>query len=139
MITSGIALLRQMNQTMWLPLFLSVLAKAYADAGQQDEATFYIDEAITTLQTTGERWCEADTHRIAGEVVLLSPVPDTAKAETYFKCSLSVARQQQAKSWELRTAMSLARLWRDQGKVQQRANCLLRFTDGSRRGSTRAI
>jgi predicted ATPase len=49
----------------------------------------------------------------------MSSQPDMAKAETYFERALEVARQQQAKSWELRAAMSMARLWRDQGKVQQ--------------------
>ena len=57
--------------------------------------------------------------RLAGEVALLSSKRDFAKAEKYFDRALAVARQQQAKSWELRAAMSLARLWRDQGKVQQ--------------------
>jgi predicted ATPase len=57
--------------------------------------------------------------RNAGEVALKSPEPDAAKAEAHFGRALSVARQQQAKSWELRAAMSLARLWRSQGKVQQ--------------------
>jgi predicted ATPase len=58
-------------------------------------------------------------HRTAGEIALLSPNLDAAKAEGYFERALTVARQQQAKSWELRAAMSLARLWRNQGKVQQ--------------------
>jgi predicted ATPase len=53
---------------------------------------------------------------MAGEIALMSPEPDAAKAETYFESALAVARKQQAKSWELRGAMSLARLWRDQGK-----------------------
>src|SRR4029077_17105332 len=57
--------------------------------------------------------------RIAGDIALLSPEPDAAKAEVYFERALAVARNQQAKSWELRAAMSMARLWRDQGKVQQ--------------------
>jgi predicted ATPase len=53
---------------------------------------------------------------VAGEIALLSQEPDTAKAQAYFERALAVARQQQAKSWELRAAMSMARLWRDQGK-----------------------
>jgi predicted ATPase len=57
--------------------------------------------------------------RLAGEVALLSPRTDATEAQTHFECALDVARQQQAKSWELRASMSLARLWRDQGKVQQ--------------------
>ena len=68
------------------------------------------------MEITKERWWEADIHRIAGEIALLSPEPDAVKAEGYFDRALEVARKQQAKSWELRAAMSMARLWRDQGK-----------------------
>ena len=73
-------------------------------------------------------------HRIAGEIALKSPAPDTQKAEKHFERALSVARQQQMKSLELRAAMSLARLWRDQGKVQQARELLAPvygwFTEG---------
>ena len=69
---------------------------------------------------------EAEVHRIAGEIALKSPQPDATKAETFFKRALAVARQQQAKSWELRAAMSLARLWRDQARCAKRVNCSLR-------------
>ncbi len=73
-------------------------------------------------------------HRIAGEIALKSPQPEAAKAETYFERALSVARQQQAKSWELRAAMSMARLWRSQGKSQQARELLAPvytwFTEG---------
>ena len=92
------------------------------------------DQAITVVQTTNERWSEAEVHRITGEVVLISPDRNAAKAEDYFERALTVARQQQAKSWELRAAMSLARLWRDQGKVQQARELLAPvygwFTEG---------
>ena len=134
MINSGISSFRSNNQTFWFPLFLSTLAIAYAENGQTDEARRCVREAITTLQTTGERWCEADIHRIAGEIALKSPKSDAAKAQEYFERALAVARQQQAKSWELRAAMSLARLWRDQGKVQQARELLAPvygwFTEG---------
>jgi predicted ATPase len=73
-------------------------------------------------------------HRIAGEVALKSLAPDTEKAEKYFERALGVARQQQAKSWELRAAMSMARLWRDQGRPQQARELLAPvyawFTEG---------
>jgi predicted ATPase len=71
------------------------------------------------VQTTKESWYEIDIHRIAGEIALKSPEPNAAEAEAYFERALAVARQQQAKSWELRAAMSMARLWRSQGKTQQ--------------------
>jgi predicted ATPase len=72
--------------------------------------------AETAIETSEERWHEAEFDRIAGEIVLISPQPDAAKAEAHFERALSVAHQQQTKSWELRAAMSMARLWRDQGK-----------------------
>jgi hypothetical protein len=61
----------------------------------------------------------SEVNRIAGEIALMSFEPDPAKAETYFERAVAVAREQEAKSWELRAAMSMARLWRDQGKRQQ--------------------
>ena len=117
-----------------MPTGLSYLAHAYAELGQFDDAWRCIGEALTAVETTKERWCEADVHRIAGEIALLSPEPDMAKAEAYFERALAVARAQQAKSWGLRAAMSMARLWRDQGKPQQ-ARALLApvygwFTEG---------
>ena len=76
-----------------------------------------IAEALTVVEKTKESWCEAEICRIAGEVARLPPLPDDGmKAEAYFERALLVARAQQAKSWELRAAMSVARLWRDHGK-----------------------
>jgi predicted ATPase len=68
------------------------------------------------VETTKETSFEAEVNRIAGEIALKSPERDGAKAQAYFDRALTVACQQQAKSWELRAAMSMARLWRDQGK-----------------------
>ena len=77
---------------------------------------------------------EAEANRAAGEVACKSPEPDTTKAAKCFERALSIARQQQAKSWELRASMSLARLWRDQGKVRQARELLAPvygwFTEG---------
>jgi predicted ATPase len=93
-----------------------------------------IGEAITTVETTKERWFEAEANRIAGEIALLLPEPDVAKAEACFERALAVARKQQAKSWELRAAMSMARIWRDQGRRQQARDLLVpvysSFTEG---------
>jgi predicted ATPase len=86
------------------------------------------------MNANKERWWEAEANRTAGVIVLLSPASDAAKAEAYFEHALAVARQQQAKSWELRAAMSLARLWRDHGKPQQARELLAPvygwFTEG---------
>ena len=117
-----------------LTAWLSYLVKAHADLRQFDDAWRCIGEAIGTVERTKERWWDAEVNRIAGEVALQSTEPDAAKAETYFKRALDVARQQQAKSWELRAAMSLARLWRNQRKVQRARELLAPvygwFTEG---------
>ncbi len=122
------------SNTVGCRCILSHLASAYAELGQFDDAWRCIGEAMTAVETTKERWCEAEVHRIAGEIALKSPEPDAAKAEAYFERALAVARQQQAKSWELRAAMSMARLWRDQGKRQQARELLAPvygwFTEG---------
>jgi predicted ATPase len=134
MITAGIIAFRSTGTTLWMPLWLSYLAGAYGALGQFDDAWCSIREAMTAIETTKERWCEAEANRIAGEIVRLSAEPDTIKAQVYFERALAVARQQQAKSWELRAAMSLARLWRDQGKVQDACELLAPvygwFTEG---------
>jgi predicted ATPase len=118
-ITSSITALRSTGSTMYLPLRLPYLATAYAEVGQFDDAWLCIDEAITAVETTNERWGEAEAHRTGSEIALLLPDPDAAKAQTYFERALQIARQQHAKSWELRAAISMARLWRDQGRTQQ--------------------
>ena len=134
MITSALMSWRSTGATYWVPLLLSYLARAYAELGQFDDTGRSIREATTTVETTNEKWFEAEVNRIAGEIALLSPEPDAAKAQSYFERALAVARQQQAKSWELRAAMSLARLWRDQGKVRQARELLAPvygwFTEG---------
>jgi predicted ATPase len=118
-ITSGLAAWRTTGSTLWVPLHTSMLASTYARLGKFDEAWRCIDEAISIIAATKERWFEAEANRIAGEIALKSPKPDAAMAETYFERALAVARNQEAKFLELRAAMSMARLWRDQGKPQQ--------------------
>jgi predicted ATPase len=133
-LTSGITAWRSTGSTVFMPWFLSLLARAYAGLSQFYDAWRCIGEAITAVETTKEKWCEAEVHRVAGEIALLSQEPDTAKAEAYFEHALSVARQQQAKSWELRTATSMAQLWRDQRKRDEARELLAPvygwFTEG---------
>jgi len=133
-ITAGLAEFRATGSTFWTPLFLSYLAKAHAELRQFDDAWRCIDEVITAVQATKETLCQAEVHRVAGEIALLSPERDVAKAEAHFERALTVARAQQAKSWELRAAMSMAGLWRDEGKVQQARELLASvygwFTEG---------
>ncbi len=133
-LTSGMGVQRSTGANVYVPLASSYLAWAHAQLGQFDDAWRCIDEAMTAIETTKENWWEAELHRVAGEIALKSPEPDTAKAEAYFERALAVARQQQAKSLELRAAMSMARLWRDQGKRHQARELLAPvynwFTEG---------
>src|SRR5262249_48091664 len=124
----------QTGTKVHLPAYLAALAKAYADLGQLDEAWRCIGEAMSAVETTKEKWLEAEVHRTAAEIALISSKPDAAKAEAYFEHALAVARMQQAKSFELRAAMSMARLWRVQGKPNKASDLLAAvygwFTEG---------
>ena len=117
-----------------MPLYSSYLARAHAELGQFENAWCCIDEAMMAVETTKETWCAADLHRMAGEIVLLSSEPNAEKAQAHFERALAIASEQQAKSFELRGAMSMARLWRDQGKRDEARELLAPvygwFTEG---------
>jgi predicted ATPase len=131
---SAIPAMRSTGARSYFPVWLSLLARAYGELGQFDDAWSHIDEAITAVETTKETWYEAEVHRIAGEIALMSPKQDAASAEAYFERALAVARAQQAKSFELRAAISMARLWRDHGKRDEAREILAPvygwFTEG---------
>jgi predicted ATPase len=133
-VTSGVDLWRSTGSTIFTPEQEFMLAIAHADSGQFDDAWRCIGKAMTAMQATSERWCEAEAHRVAGEIALKSPQRDVAKAQSHFEHALTVARAQQAKSWELRAATSLARLLSDQGKRQSAHDLLASvygwFTEG---------
>ena len=133
-IAASIAAYRSTGSTVLVPFYLSHQARAHAALGQFDDAERCINEALTAVETSGERWCEAESRRIAGEIELLSPERDAAKAQAHFERALEIARSQQARSWELRAATSLARLWREQGSRAQAHDLLAPvygwFTEG---------
>jgi predicted ATPase len=134
MITSGITTFRSTGATFYEPPSLTLLAGAYAKLGEYEQARRAIGEAIAAIENVKERSWEGEVRRTAGEIALMSPEPNAAKAEAYFEHALAVARNQQAKSWELRAAMSMARLWRDQGKPREAHDLLAPvygwFTEG---------
>jgi class 3 adenylate cyclase/predicted ATPase len=133
-ITSGLTEWRSTGSTLLMPFNLSCLAKAYAELGNFEDAWRCIGEAMMTVETTQETLWQAEIHRMAGEIALLAPEPDAAKAEVHFERALAAARGQQAKSWELRAAMGMGRLWRDQGKRNEARDLLAPvygwFTEG---------
>jgi predicted ATPase len=134
MLISGITAYRATGAVLYMPLYLPHLARVHAELGQFEEARRCIGEAITAVETTKEKWCDAEIHRTAGEIELMSAEPDAAKAEAHFERAVAVARKQKARSWELRAATSMARLWREQGKRQQARDLLVPiygwFTEG---------
>jgi predicted ATPase len=91
------------------PWYFALLAEAQGLAGQVDEGLFSVEEALGWVARNDERLYEAEVHRIKGELLLLRE--DPTQAQRCFEKALTVARDQQAKSWELRAATSLARLW----------------------------
>jgi predicted ATPase len=103
LISSGIKADRSTGSTLIMPTYLSYLAETYAKLGQFEDAWRSMDETISLMETTKETWLEAEVHRISGEIALMSPQPDAARAEVYFERAL-------------RAAMSKARLWRDKGR-----------------------
>jgi predicted ATPase len=113
---------------------LACLAEAYGEIGQAEEGLRLLAEALTWVDTTGERHFEAEVYRVKGELLLRQAVPDMPQAEACFQQALVVAHHQQAKSWELRAAMSLCRLWQRQGKRDEACELLASiygwFTEG---------
>jgi predicted ATPase len=125
------------------PYYLALLAEAYGQGGQAEAGLAVLAEALAAVEKTGERWCEAELYRLKGELLLQSggqvresgvSNPQSETAEICFHQALELARRQQAKSWELRAAVSLSRLWQRQGKRAE-AHALLApiygwFTEG---------
>jgi TOMM system kinase/cyclase fusion protein len=112
----GLAAYRATGAELQRPYYLALLAEVYGKAGQADEGLRVLAEALTAVHTGGERQHKAELYRLKGELLLQQDVPDEQEAESCFRQAVDVARQQQAKSFELRAAMSLSRLWQQQGK-----------------------
>jgi predicted ATPase len=120
----GLVAYRGTGAELHRPYFLSLLAEAYGEAGQPEEGLKVLVEALALVDKTGERHWEAEQHRRKGELLLMQQGQRVGEAEECFRQALAVARRQQAKSLELRAAMSLSRLWQQQGK-QEEAHQLL--------------
>jgi predicted ATPase len=97
-----------------MPLYIALLAEACQIVGQIEEGADRLDQALQLVEKTGERWFAAELNRQRGRLLLRQGHPEAA--EELYRQALGIAREQQAKTWELRAAASLARLWRDQGR-----------------------
>jgi predicted ATPase len=120
-VTEGLSLLRAGSSaycatgaTAWMPLYIALLAEACEIAGQIEERAARLDQALQLVEKTGERWFAAELDRQRGRLLLRQGDPQAA--EELYRKALGIAREQEAKLWELRAAASLARLWRDQGR-----------------------
>jgi predicted ATPase len=133
-IRQGLAADRATGAMHWQPYSLALLAEAYGAGGRAAEGLVVLAEALALVEQTGVRFYEAETYRIKGTLLLHQAVPDAAQAAACFQQALAIARQQQAKSWELRAATSLARLWQSQGQRQEAYDLLAPvygwFTEG---------
>jgi predicted ATPase len=112
----GLAAIRTAGHVVGDARRLARLAEAYGAGGQTADGLRLLAEALAHVERTGERYYEAEVYRVKGELLLRQAVPDAPQAEACFQQALVVARRQQARSWELRVAMSLGRLWQQQGK-----------------------
>jgi predicted ATPase len=111
---SGLAAYRATRAESWVTNYIALLAVAYEIAGQVEEALAQFDHALQVVERTGQRWFEAELNRHKGQLLLRRG--HTEAAEELYRKALSIARKQGAKLWELRAAVSLARLRRDQGR-----------------------
>jgi predicted ATPase len=132
LLLDGIGLSRAIGTNMLAPFILMTLADVYETTGQLNEAFDRLTEAARWVETTHERWAEAEMYRMRGRLLL--SMNDHAAAEENYRHALAVARGQNAKFYELRAATSLARLWRDQGKRHEARDLLAPiyswFTEG---------
>jgi class 3 adenylate cyclase/predicted ATPase len=153
-IHQGLATVRATGTELHRPYHLALLAEAYGKTGQEEEGLTALVEALAAVDRTGERWCEAELYRLKGQLIFQqerqratdngpqrretdsrAPMPDAqGEAEACFQKAIEIARPQQAKSLELRAAMSLARLWQQQGKRREAHEMLAEiygwFTEG---------
>ena len=115
-LSEGLAATRAIGDVVLLPYFLSLLAVAYGHAGQPHAGLQVLAEAHALVEQSGERWWQAELHRLQGEFLLRQAVPDATQAAACFQQALAIAHRQRAKALELRAAVSLSRLWQQQGK-----------------------
>ena len=138
-VTEGISLLRSGSTAyratgaeLWMPHHIALLARACEIAGQIEEAVTLLDDALQIAERTGERWFAAELNRHKGQLLLRQGQSEAA--EELYRKALSIAEAQEAKLWELRAAVSLARLWGEQGRRAEARDLLAPvygwFTEG---------
>jgi predicted ATPase len=134
LLESALDWLREANFVYLRAIPAAALAQGLAEAGEMTRARGVIDEALEQANSSEERWCMAELLRIKGELLPLDGTPNSAQSEDLFRRALDLARRQGALSWELRAAMSLGKLWHQNGKTREAHELLSavydRFTEG---------
>jgi TOMM system kinase/cyclase fusion protein len=130
----GLTAYRATGSEILRPYFLALLAETYRTMGQPEAGLTILTEALTLVDTTGQRWYEAELYHLKGTLLLQQSSDNQAEAETCFQHAITIAQSQQAKSWELRASTSLARLWQRQGRRKEAYDLLAPvynwFTEG---------
>jgi predicted ATPase len=130
----GLAPMRLRRQELFMPLFMALLAEAETEAGHPDAGLAIIDNQLTTIERTRQRWYLSELHRTRGEILLKCRPSDAAEAESALIRAVEIARAQSTKLFELQAAVSLGRLWVVQGKRGKAQNLLTQiygwFTEG---------
>jgi predicted ATPase len=133
-VRQGIAAWRATGASLYVPYFCTVLAEVSAHLGHTTDGFQALAEAHSLMEPHEERWWETEVYRLRGVLLLQQTGTPPAEAETWLQRALDVARRQEAKSLELRAAMSLSRLWQQQGKQQEAYDLLAPiyhwFTEG---------
>ena len=130
----GRAAYRATGAELLRSVFLGLLAESYAQGGQFEAGLATVVEALGVVESTGEQEYEAELYRLKGDLLLQQSQTQHAEAEDCFEQAIAIAQRQAAKSWELRAATSLARLWQGQGKTTEERELLAPvynwFTEG---------
>jgi tetratricopeptide (TPR) repeat protein len=133
-IRDGLAAARATQAHIFEPIFLGFLSEALAQTGAIPEALKVLAEALELADSSGQNWADAELYRLRGNMLIGSPSPDQAEAEAFVRQALAIAREQGSRGFELRAAMSLARLLIQQGRRTEAGDLLApvygRFTEG---------
>jgi tetratricopeptide (TPR) repeat protein len=121
----GLALWNEMHYRLFAPLTGTLLAECEAEAGRAEVGLATLDAQLAAIEQTGERWFDAEVHRVRGELLLKQRRPDVAAAEAAFMRAIEIARSQQTRIFELRAALSLAKLYQTTGRHQVASELLV--------------
>jgi predicted ATPase len=130
----GIAAAKAIGARLWEPFHLGLVAEALAFASEIDQGVAELDQSLARSTESGEKWMDAELHRLRGDLMCRLPRPGLDNAERSFRAALSIAREQGTRGFELRAATSLARLWDNHGRREEARQLLApvygSFTEG---------